>query len=184
RLLRPVAVGQLLEHLGLAAGQQQARALDVAQLPALVDDPGLLDHRRVQPLAEGQAVDQQGRRNGGVGRRRGVFLGVAAQRLQALLLLAQRALAFGHVAGGAVLALLHDLEQRIEPLRAHSGQSSTDGSGSDARAAGAGASSSRAARAARLEATSAASATSWPRKAWIAGQRATASSTSGSLPRW
>src|SRR5690606_38619109 len=40
RLLGAVAVGQLLEHLRLAAGQQQARALDVAELAALVDDPG------------------------------------------------------------------------------------------------------------------------------------------------
>ena len=80
-----------------------------------------------------------------------------------------------------ILALLHDLEQRIEPLRAHLDQDSWEAGWAAPRA---GPSSSRAASAARLDSTSAASATSWPRKAWIAGQRATASSTTGSLPRW
>src|SRR5690606_19899502 len=130
--------------------------------------PGLLHHRRVEPFAERQAVDQQRRRDRGVGGRGGVFLGVAAQRFQALLLFAERTLALGDVARRGVLALLHDPEQRVEPLRAH-GHASWAGLG----AAGAGPSSSRAASAARLDSTSAASLTSWPRKAWIAGQRAT-----------
>src|SRR5690606_17918805 len=96
----------------------------------------------------------------------GVFLGVAAQRFQALLLFAERTVAVGDVARGRVLALLHDLEQRIEPLRAHLDQS-WEGVGA---AAGAEPSSSRVASAVRLASTFAASATSWPRKAWIAGQ--------------
>src|SRR5690606_16102098 len=113
RLLGAVAVGQLLEHLRLAAGQQQARALDVAELAALVDDPGLLHHRSVEPFAEGEAVDQQRRRDRRIGGRGRVLGGIAAQGLEPLLLFAQRALALGDVARGGVLALLHDPEQRV-----------------------------------------------------------------------
>src|SRR5690606_28447402 len=153
--------------------------LDVAELAALVDDARLLHHRGVEPFAEGEAIDQQRRRDRGLRRRCRVFLGVAAQRRQALLLFAQRAVAFGDLACHRILALLHDLEQGIEPLRAHLDQGSWVG-----MEWAAGPSASSAASASRLDCTSAASATSWPRKAWIAGQRATASSTIGSLPRW
>src|SRR5690606_10148055 len=180
RFLRAVAVGQLLEHLGLAAGQHQPGAFDIGQLAAVVDDSRLLHDGRVQALAEGKPVDQQRGRDRTLGRRGGVFLGVAAQRFQALLLFAERTVAVGDLARCGVLALLHDLEQRIEPLRTHLDQS-REGVGA---AAGAAPSSSRVASATRLASTLAASVTSWPRKAWMAGQRATASSTVGSLPRW
>ena len=93
-------------------------------LLGLYDDAGLLHHGRVQAFAEGEAVDQQGRRDRTFGRRQRVFLGIAAQRLQALFLLAEHALAVGDVARDLVLALLLDPEQWIEPLRAHRHQDS------------------------------------------------------------
>src|SRR5690606_37971107 len=165
-LFGPVAVGELLEHVGLSAGQQQAGAFDIALVAVVIDHAALLRDGGVQPFAEGEAVGQQGRA-GHRRCRRGVFVGIPAQRLQARLLLGQHAILLRHPAGDIVLALLLHLEQWIESLRSHGCYVSWVGACGVSDT-----SSSRRASASRLDWTSAASLTSWPRKAWIAGQRA------------
>src|SRR5690606_13332626 len=185
-LLGAITGRQLFQHVGLPAGQHQACTLDVAVLAGVVDHAALLRDRRVQPLAEGEAVGQQ-RRVGDGGGGGGILGGVATQRVQPLLLLGQGAVALGDLTGDIVLALLLDPQQRVEPLRSRHRAGSwawVVAWVADAPGTGSRVSSSRRASAARLASTSEASVTSWPRNSRIFGQRASASSTTGSLPRW
>src|SRR5690606_31250441 len=100
----------------------------------------------------------------------GVLLGVAAELGQARLVLGQRALALGQLARGGVLGLLGAAQQWVEAAGlVHAGSPSGCSSWN---------------RALRLWSRSAARAMSWPRKSTISGQRASASSTVASLPRW
>src|SRR5690606_10833214 len=168
-LLGTVTGGQLLQHLLVAAGQQQARAVGLQPLQAAVHVPGLLLHRAFQAVEEGAAVGQLGRADGRqlAG---GVLLGIAAQLVQPRLLQLVGALALGQLAGHGILVLLRAAQQRIDAAGLHHAACSSW--------------CSRSATAWRLWSRSAERATSWPRNSTISGQRSRASSTAGSLPGW
>src|SRR5690606_25666878 len=148
--------------------QQQAGTFGLQPLAAAVHVPALLFDRALQAVEEGAPVGQLRRADRGhlAG---GVLGGVAPQLLQPRFLQFVRTLALGQLARHGILVLLRAAQQRIDAAGLHHAAFSLC---------------SRSARAWRLCSRSAERATSWPRNSTICGQRARASSTSGSLPRW